>query len=90
MSEADDTFLHVHLDKVQLKSWLQDYAITSGSAIWLQNFNCASSKDAEKVFQDHWLKDSAYKEWVLKDKLDKHYARCMACKIQLIFCVPYC
>ena len=27
-------------------------------------------------FQDPWLKDSAYQEWVLKDKLDKHYAWC--------------
>ena len=33
-------------------------------------------------FQDCWLKDSAYQEWVLKDELDKHYARCVACKIQ--------
>ena len=36
-------------------------------------------------FQDRWLKDSAYQEWVLKDKLDKHQARCTACKIWLIF-----
>ena len=36
-------------------------------------------------FQDCWLKDSAYQEWVLKDKLDKHYAWCVACKLQLIF-----
>ena len=50
MSEADDTFIHVHLDNVQLKLWSQDYAITSGSAIWLQDLNCASSKDAEKIF----------------------------------------
>ena len=42
------------------------------------------------LFQDLWLKDSAYQEWVLKDKLDKCYARCIACKIQLIFCVPCC
>ena len=41
MSEADDAFLHVHLDHVQLKSRFQDYAITSGSAIWLQKSNCA-------------------------------------------------
>ena len=90
MSEADSAFLHVHLDHVQPKSRSQDYAITSGSAIWLQNFNCASSKDAEKVFQDHWLKDSAYQEWVLKEKLDKYYTRCVASEIQLIFRVPYC
>ena len=42
------------------------------------------------LFQDCWQKDSAYQEWVLKDKLDKHYTRCVSCKIQLIFCVPYC
>ena len=40
-------------------------------------------------FQDHWLKDSAYQDLVLKDKLDRYYAWCMACEIQLIFCVPY-
>ena len=42
------------------------------------------------LFQDCWLKGSTYQEWVLKDKLDKHYARCVACKIQLFLCVPYC
>ena len=82
--------LQVHLDNVQPKSQSQDYMITSGSAIWLQNSNWArtwaNSKDAKKLFQDRWLKDIAYKEWVLKDKLDKHYAWSMACKIQLIFC----
>ena len=35
-------------------------------------------------FQDRWLKDSAYQEWVLKDKLDKHIARCAAFEIRLI------
>ena len=40
--------------------------------------------------QDRWLKDSACQEWVLKGKLDKHYTRCMASEIQLIFRVPYC
>ena len=39
MSEVDDAFLHVHLDHMQPKSWLQDY-INSRSAIWLQNLNC--------------------------------------------------
>ena len=39
------------------------------------------------LFQDLWLKDSAYQEWILKDKLDKHYAWCVACEIRLIFCV---
>ena len=38
-------------------------------------------------FQDRWLKDSAYQEWVLKDKLDKHHAQCAACEIRLILCV---
>ena len=33
MSEADDAFLHVHLDHMQLNSWSQDCVITSGSAI---------------------------------------------------------
>ena len=42
------------------------------------------------MLQDRWLKDSACQEWVLKDKLDKHYTRCMASEIQLIFRVPYC
>ena len=41
-------------------------------------------------FQDLWLKDNAYQEWVLKDKLDKQYARCMSWGIQLIWGVPYC
>ena len=50
MSEADDAFLHVHLDQVQPKSWSQDYTITSRSTIWLQNSNCANSKDAKKKF----------------------------------------
>ena len=40
MSEADDAFLHVHLDHMQVKSLSQDYTITSGTAIWLQNSNC--------------------------------------------------
>ena len=26
----------------------------------------------KSLFQDHWPKDIAYQEWVLKDKLDKH------------------
>ena len=29
------------------------------------------------LFQDRWLKDIAYQEWVLKDKLDKHYTQCL-------------
>ena len=86
MSEADDAFLHVHLDHVQPKSRSQDYAITSRSTIWLQISNCANSKDAKKKFvPSRWLKDIPYQEFVLKDKLDKHYAQCMACEIQLFF-----
>ena len=54
MSEADSVFLHVRLDHVQLKSRSQGYVITSGSAVWMQNSNCArtcaNSKDAEKLF----------------------------------------
>ena len=64
MSEADSAFLHVHLDHMQLKSRSQDYVITSRSAIWLQNLNCArtgantvSAKMLRKcLFQDRWLK----------------------------------
>ena len=41
MSEVDDAILHVHLDHVQPKSRSQDYAIISGSAIWLPDLNCA-------------------------------------------------
>ena len=89
MSEADDAFLHVHLEHMQPKSWSQDYTITSGSAIWLQNLNCARTRANGKkmprkcLFQDCWRKDIAYQE--IKDKLDKHYAWCVACEIQLIF-----
>ena len=89
MSEADDAFLHVHLDHVQLKSQSQDYAITSGSAICSQNSNCArtwaNSNDAEKRFVPRPLaKGHAYQKWVLEDKsLDKHYARCVACSLLL-------
>ena len=38
MSEADDAFLHVHLDHVQPKSWSQDYTMTSRSAILVAEF----------------------------------------------------
>ena len=77
MSEADDAFLHVHLDHVQPKSQLQDYMITCRSAIWLQIQTVQEPELTAKMrkfsLQDHWLKDSAYQEWVLKDKLDNHY-----------------
>ena len=42
------------------------------------------------LFQDCWLKGSAYQEWDLKDNLDKHYAQCLPRKIQLILCVCVC
>ena len=79
MSKADNAFFHVHLDHMQPKSWSQDYAINSGSAIWLQNLTVQEPELKAKMpkkclFQDLWLKDIAYQEWVLKDKLDKHYA----------------
>ena len=38
----------------------------------------------KSLFQGRWLKDIPYQEWVLKDKLDKCYAQCMACDIQLL------
>ena len=48
-----------------------------------------TAKIQQKMFvQDCWLKDHAYREWVLKDELDKHYAWCVASKIQLIFLCP--
>ena len=84
MSEADDAYLHVSLDHVQLKSQSQDYMVISGSAIWLQNLNCAEIP-RKCLSQDRRLKDSAYQDLVLNDKLDRHYARYMACEIQLIF-----
>ena len=90
MSEADDAFLHVDLDHVRLKSWSQDYAITSGQPfgckiLTVQEPELTAKMPRKCSFQDCWLKDSAYQEWGLKDKLDKHYARCVAWEIQLIF-----
>ena len=98
MSEADSAFLHVHLDHVQAKSWSQDYTISSGLAIWLQNLNCArtwrtATMPRKYSFQEHWRKDGAYLEWVLKDNLDARYAWCMAFEIQLsifFFFFYYC
>ena len=73
MSEANDAFLHVHLDHVQPKSWTwsQDYGMPSGSAIWLQIWTVQepelTAKMLEKyLFQDCWLNDIAYQEWGLK------------------------
>ena len=64
-------FLHVHLDHVQLKSQSQDYVITSRSAIWLQNLNCAwtwtNSKDAEKMFVSRPLTTISF--WVSETRL---------------------
>ena len=54
---------------------------------WVNYFGCkiklqepeltlCNSEDAEKMFvQDHWLKDSAYQEWVLKNEVDKNCLR---------------
>ena len=39
------------------------------------------------VVKDRWLKGNAYQEWVLKVKLDKHYARCVASKFSSFFVV---
>ena len=96
MSEADDAFLHVHLDHIQPKSQSQDYTTTSVSAIWFLKIWTVQEPELKAkmlrkcLFQDHWLKDIAYQEWVLKDKLDKHSTQCVACKIQLFLFVPYC
>ena len=89
MSDADDAFLHVHLDHVQLKSQSQDYAITSGSAIWFCKIRTVQKPELTVKMprkcssQDCWLKDSAYQEWVLK--VDK----CLMCGVQnsAHFCV---
>ena len=72
MSEAGNVFIQVHLDHVQPKSRSQDYALTSGSAIWLQNLNCvrtwANGKGAEKKFVPKLLaKGLAYQERILKE-----------------------
>ena len=69
--------------------------MTSRSAILLVKFKIKLQEPeltlkmlGKCLFQDCWLKqekDSVYQEWDLKDKLDKHYARCVACEIWLIF-----
>ena len=93
VSEADDAFLHVHLDHVQPKSQSEDYTINSRSAVWflkiwtVQEPELKAKMPTKCLFQDYWLKDIAYQEWGLKDKPDKHFARCIACEIQLILCV---
>ena len=68
MCEADDAFLHVHLDHMQLKLRSQDYAMTSGSAFGYKIQTVQEPELTAKVprkcsFQDCWLKDSAYQEW---------------------------
>ena len=95
MSEAENAFLHVHL---YLCSWNHGHKIMRkflgqpfGCKIWtVQEPELTEKMLRKSLFQDCWLKDIVYQEWVLKDKLDKHYAWCVACEIQLIFCVPYC
>ena len=50
MSEADDAFLHVHLDHMQLNSWSQDCVITSGSAILVAKLKlCQQQRCQEDV-----------------------------------------
>jgi len=92
MSKADDAFLHVHLDHVQPESQSQDHTITSRSA-----FGCKIQSVQEPDLaltakmlrkcscQDHWPKDTAYQEWVLKDKLAWHAKFSSFC-----VCVLYC
>ena len=77
LSEAGNVFIQVHLDHVQPKSQSQDYALTSRSAIWLQNSNCArtraNGKGAEKKFVPKLLaKGLAYQERVLKERKARH------------------
>ena len=81
MSEADDAFLHVHLDHLQSKSRSQDYVTTSGSAIWLQNSNC---KEAKKMFVPRVLDKG---QWL--PGADKHHAWCVTCESQLICLCPW-
>ena len=45
MSEADDAFLHVHLDHVQPKTQSQDYAVTFRSAILVAEFKIKLCKN---------------------------------------------
>ena len=90
MSEAENAFLHVHL---YLCSWNHGHKIMRkflgqpfGCKIWtVQEPELTEKMLRKSLFQDCWLKDIVYQEWVLKDKLDKHYAWCVACEIQLKF-----
>ena len=82
MSKAGNALLHVHLDHVQPKSRSQDYAVTSGT---VQEPELTLKMLGKCSFQDCWLKNSGYQEWVPKDKLDKHYPQYVACKIRFIF-----
>ena len=82
MSEAGDSCLHVPLDHMQPKSWSRDYTMTSRSAILVAKFKIklqepelTAKMPGKCSFQDHWLKDSAYQEWVLKNELDKNCLR---------------
>ena len=62
MSEADDAFLHVHLDHVQLKSRSQDYMTLSqpyGCKIWtVQEPELTAKMPRKCLFLDRWPKDS--------------------------------
>ena len=31
------------------------------------------------TFQDRWLADERYKDWILKDAADKYFAKCAVC-----------
>ena len=47
-----------------------------GYKIWtVQESELMAKVPRKCLFQDRWLKDIAYQEWVLKDKLDKHYTQ---------------
>ena len=48
MPEADDAFLHVHLDHMQPKSQSQDYAIAFRSAILVAEFKTELCKNLSK------------------------------------------
>ena len=81
MSEPDDAFLHVHLDHVQPKSQLQDYTVTSGSAIWLQNSSCFKTAGSRTL---HTRSGFCKISWT-NTMLDAWNA-----KFSSFFCVPNC
>ena len=69
--------LHIHLDHMHPKSRSQDYTMTSGSAFGYKIQTVQEPELTAKMlrkcsFQGRWLKDSAYQDLGLKDKLDRH------------------